>query len=258
MKVVILAGGYGTRFGTETADKPKPMIEIGGKPILVHLMEYFQEQGHDDFLVLAGYRQDAIKDYFSKETIRDAKSVTYVDGVVKDIVDVSRGYSSRRVTILDTGCGTPTGDRLLMAKEYIGEDPFLLTYGDGLSDVDLTRLVDTFDSDKKPYCVLTAFKPVCQFGGLDISKDGKVTSFREKSKDDSPWINAGFMACDPKVLKYVEPGTMFEDSALPRLASEGRLAAYKHHGHWACMDTQKDKDLLEKEWATGHPFWKMS
>lgn len=252
MKVVIFAGGYGTRFGTETDNKPKPMVEIGGKPILVHIMEYFQGYGHSDFLVLAGYRQDIIKEYFASERIRVAKSATFEDGKVTGIQCEETG---RKVTILDTGCGTPTGDRLLQAKEHIGTNPFLLTYGDGLSDVDLDTLVDTFRTSGKADCILTAFKPVCQFGGLDIGDDGHVLSFREKSKDDSPWINAGYMVCGAGVFDYIEPGTMFEESALPVLAKDGRLLAFKHTGNWACMDTLKDKERLERLWSSGEAFW---
>lgn len=250
MKVVIFAGGYGTRFGHETDNCPKPMIGIGGKPILSHLMDYYRSFGFDDFVILAGYRQDVIKDYFLNEGLNGSKAVKFVNS---SPVVLDERESKGSILVLDTGNGTPTGERLLKARKFLEDEPFLLTYGDGLSDVDIPKTIEELDAHDA-YCVLTAYRPVCQFGGLDIAANGTVTSFREKSKEDSPWINAGFMACRPDVFRYVDIGEMFE-TALGRMALDGKLHAHKHEGNWACMDCVKDKENLEKEWATGAAFW---
>ena len=252
MRVVILAGGYGSRMGPETVLKPKPMVEVGGKPVLVHLMDSYEAQGFHDFVVLGGYKCDCIVDWFRDEALHAAKAVEFQDGSCRVLEGPER---TRRVVVVDTGVGTPTCDRLALASKFIGKGPFLLTYGDGLSDVNISATIDKLNAHPEALALVTAYQPRSQFGGMVIDTTSRVLSFREKSSDSAPWVNAGFLVLKEEAMQYLVPGTMLEESLLPKLAKAGKLVSYRHHGKWVCMDTVKDKEVLEEEWQTGDPFW---
>lgn len=257
MKVVILAGGFGTRITEESQYKPKPMIEIGGIPILVHIMEYYASFGHKDFIICAGYKQEKIKEYFLNSDVYDAKAVQYYNGRV-----MPRGTSAHsdwNVTVVDTGVGTLTGGRLKKIEEYLNpNEPFFMTYGDGLSNVDLDELLDFHYTHQMEGAVtMTGIKPDSRYGVLDIEGD-KVKAFREKSQQDADWINGGFMVIEPTALSAIVGDVMFEGEPLEAIAKAGLLYCYKHTGKWQCMDTLRDKQKLEAEYETGHPFWEMN
>ena len=254
MKVVILAGGFGTRITEESQFKPKPMIEIGGKPILVHIMEYFASFGHKDFIICAGYKQEYIKEYFLNKHVYDAKRAVFVGGSCS--TTDGHDTSDWNVTVVDTGIGTLTGGRLSRIKDLVaGDEPFFMTYGDGLCDVDLDSLTDMFLNTPEAHCITTFVKPDSRFGVATIELNGKVTSFREKSSDDTDWINGGYMLMTSKALDYITGDQYFEQEPMASLAKDGRLYAYRHTGKWQCMDTLRDKEKLEKEVQSGHPFW---
>lgn len=256
MKVVILAGGFGTRITEESQYKPKPMIEIGGKPILIHIMEYFATYGHKDFIICAGYKQEQIKEYFLNSDIYDSKAVRYANGRVMPLEQSN--HSDWKVMVVDTGVGTMTGGRLEKIIPYLGDDKsFLMTYGDGLSDVDLEALIHQHESIAGEHVTMTAVKPDSRYGVINTDSSNKVLSFREKSKDDTDWINGGFMVIDKLALDYIDGDVMFESTPLERIAEDGKLYCYKHNGNWQCMDTLRDKQKLEAEFESGHPFWQI-
>ena len=255
MKVVLLAGGLGTRISEESHLRPKPMIEIGGKPILWHIMKLYYHYGYSDFIVCAGYKQHIIKEWFANYSLHNS-DVTF-DFTQDDKMIVHNNVSEHwKVTVVDTGLNTLTGGRIKRVKEYIGDEPFMLTYGDGVADVDLNALLQFHNASGK-LATLTAVQPEGRFGVLDIEED-RIQSFREKSKDDMGWINGGFMVLEPEVIDYIEGDmTTFEQVPLERLAEEKQLMCYKHDGFWQCMDTLRDKEKLEKLWADELAPWRV-
>ena len=255
MKVVILAGGFGTRISEESHLKPKPMIEIGGQPILWHIMKCFQKYGFDEFIICAGYKQEIVKEYFSHYYLHH-NNITFDFTKENKKVYYNGDVEPWKVTIVDTGLNTMTGGRVKRIKDYVGDQPFLLTYGDGICDVNLDELVK-FHKNSKRLLTLTAVQPLARFGILDIAKNGDVSRFSEKSKDDVGWINGGYMVVEPEVFNYLtDDKTVFEREPLERLAKEGQLNAYKHSGFWQCMDTQRDKSVLEQMYQNGTAAWK--
>ena len=253
MKAVILAGGFGTRISEESHLKPKPMIEIGDKPIIWHIMKMYSKCGINDFVICAGYKQHVIKEYFSDYSLYNS-DITF-DVRNNNVICHSNMSEPWTVTIADTGLNTMTGGRIKRIEKYIDGDSFCLTYGDGVSDVPLDKVVE-FHLKKKKIATLTAARPEGRFGILDFDGDD-VTYFREKSKEDVGWINGGFMVLDKGVFDYIDgDSTVFEQDPMHRLAKDGQLNAYKHDGFWQCMDTLRDKEKLQKLWDTGNAPWK--
>lgn len=257
MKVVILAGGRGTRISEESYLKPKPMIEIGGKPMLWHIMKLYSHYGFNEFIVCAGYKQYAIKEYFADYFLHNSDITFDFTNSRKEIAVHSNKVEPWKVTIVDTGLDTLTGGRIKRIKDYLDGDEFLLTYGDGVSDVDITRLID-FHHNSGRLVTLTGVQPEGRFGILDIASEGAIQSFREKNRDDVGWINAGFMVCSKKAIDYIQgDDTTWEKEPLERIAQEGQLVCYRHPGFWQCMDTMRDKDRLETLWQSGKAPWKL-
>jgi glucose-1-phosphate cytidylyltransferase len=254
MKTLLLAGGFGTRISEETSLKPKPMIEIGGKPILWHIMKMYSKHGFNDFVVLLGYKGYVIKEYFSNYFLHQS-DVTF--DMTSNKMEVHNNSSEPwKITLIDTGANTMTGGRIKRASEYIGDEPFLLTYGDGVSDVNITESLK-FHKEHKKLITMTSVQPAGRFGALDINEDNRVSSFVEKPNGDGNWINGGFFVCQPKVLDYISgDDTVFEKEPLEKLAKEGELYTYKHHGFWQCMDTLRDKNYLNKLWDSNKAPWK--
>ena len=254
MKVVILAGGFGTRLSEETDVKPKPMVEIGGKPILWHIMKTYSSYGFNEFVVLLGYKGYVIKEFFSNYFLH--QSDVTID-LANNSMEVHQNESEPwKVTLLETGLNTLTGGRIKRAKDYIGDDDFLLTYGDGLSDVDISKTVE-FHKNHGKNITMTAVQPAGRYGALDIKADNSISSFKEKPKGDGAWINGGFFVCKPEVLNYiVGDSTTFEQEPLSDLAAEGQLMSFKHDGFWECMDTLRDKTHLCELWDSGVAPWK--
>lgn len=255
MKVVILAGGYGTRISEESEHKPKPMIEIGGKPILWHIMKIYSSFGFNDFIICCGYKGFVIKEYFANYFLHMA-DVTF--DMANNSMKVHRQFAEPwSVTLVDTGIDTMTGGRIARVREYIGEEPFMLTYGDGVGDIDIARLISHHRTNRR-LATLTAVQPFGRFGAIDMDGSDAIRSFTEKPKGDGSWINAGFFVCEPEVFNYIEgDATVWERGPLERLASEGQLTAYKHEGFWRPMDTLRDKNELEKIWTSGAAPWKL-
>ena len=254
MKAVILAGGLGTRISEESYLRPKPMIEIGGHPILWHIMKIYYQHGIDEFIICAGYKQHMIKEYFADYFLH-CSDVTFDFGEKEKTIIHSTSSEKWKVTVVDTGLNTMTGGRIKRIRKYLGNEPFLLTYGDGVSDVDVTKLIEFHKAHGK-LATLTAVHPVGRFGVLDLKKD-EIRSFGEKTESQTDWINGGYMVIDPKVIDYIEGDeTTFEKEPLERLASEGQLMAFKHNGFWQCMDTLRDKQKLEALWESGKAPWK--
>ncbi len=245
MKVVILAGGFGTRISEESLVKPKPMIEIGGQPILWHIMKEYSHYGFNEFIICAGYKQDVIKRYFRNYYLyRSDISFNFAnDNEMKILSNVAEPW---KVSIIDTGLNTLTGGRIKRVQEYIGNETFLLTYGDGVCDVNINDVLD-FHNKSKKLATITAIQPGGRFGTLDISQDNLIKRFAEKRKEDGGWINGGYMVLEPEVIDYIEGDqTTFEREPLERLSKEGQLQAYKYNGFWHCMDTMKDKMELDE------------
>ena len=254
MKVAILAGGLGTRLSEETKLIPKPMVEIGGKPILWHIMKIYSYYGFNDFVILSGYKSHVIKDYFVNY-YQQYSDIT-VD-MLNNSVEIHRTQTEPwKVTILYTGEKTMTGGRIKRAQKYIGNEPFMLTYGDGVSDVNINKLIENHKKSGKTV-TMTAVQPSGKFGALSISQDGTINSFKEKPQGDGNWINGGFFVCEPKVFDYIENGdsTIFEREPLENLALDNKLNAYKHSGFWHPMDTLKDKNDLTAMWQNGTAPW---
>jgi glucose-1-phosphate cytidylyltransferase len=254
MKVVILAGGLGTRLSEETDVRPKPMVEIGGKPILWHIMKTYSSHGFNEFIILLGYKGYVIKEFFSNYFLH--QSDVTID-LSNNSMEVHQNESeSWKVTLLETGLNTLTGGRIKRAKDYIGDDDFLLTYGDGLSDVDIAKSVEFHKSHEK-YITMTAVQPTGRYGALDIQDDNSIVSFKEKPKGDGAWINGGFFVCKSNVLDYIAGDlTIFEQEPLTSLATEGQLMSFKHDGFWECMDTLRDKTSLCQLWDSNQAPWK--
>jgi glucose-1-phosphate cytidylyltransferase len=256
MKVVILAGGLGTRLSEETGLRPKPMVGIGGHPILWHIMKIYAHYGFKEFVVLCGYKSEVIKDYFVNYYMNNS-DVT-VD-LATNHVEIHQNISEPwKVTMFYTGKYTQTGGRIRKIKDFIGNEPFLLTYGDGVADVDISAVVASHQESKK-LATLTSIQPNGRFGSLEIEEDGKVLSFQEKPKGEGGWINGGFFVLQPEIFDYIpdREDAIWEQEPLKQLASEGQLNAYMHHGFWHCMDTLKDKDELNKMWAENKAPWKV-
>ncbi|MDR2198992.1 MAG: glucose-1-phosphate cytidylyltransferase [Deltaproteobacteria bacterium] len=257
MRVVILAGGLGTRISEESHLKPKPMIEIGGQPILWHIMKYYSHFGFNDFIICCGYRGYVIKEYFADYYLHRS-DVTFDFKSRGDMVVHKNVAEPWKVTLVDTGLNTQTGGRLKMIGSYLERESFMLTYGDGVSTVDLNALLRRHRSGGKKATV-TAVQPEGRFGIITFSADGeRVEGFKEKPKETSGWINGGFMVLEPSVLDYIKSDMdSLEDSVLYPLAEENSLEAYKHHGFWQCMDTQRDKTHLDALWERREAPWKV-
>lgn len=241
MKVIILAGGLGTRISEESHLRPKPMIEIGEKPILWHIMKLYSYYGYNEFIICAGYKQNFIKQYFADYYLYNSDITFDFRTGNNDMVVHNNVSEPWKVTIVDTGLNTMTGGRIKRVRDYIGNETFLMTYGDGVSDVNIDKLVE-FHQKQGSLCTLTAVQPEGRFGILDLNEN-KIISFREKNKADMGWINTGFMVIEPKVFDYIkEDATVFEREPLERLADEGEINCYKHYGFWQCMDTMRDKE----------------
>ncbi len=255
MKVVILAGGFGTRISEESQFKPKPMIEIGEKPILWHIMKLYSHYGYNEFVICLGYKAHVIKEFFADYFLHTS-DITFNLAENKMIVH-NNSAEPWIVTLIDTGLNTMTGGRIKRIKEYVGNQPFFLTYGDGVSDVNIDSLLE-FHKKSGKIATMTAIKPEGRFGVLDIDDD-YIHAFREKSKNDSGWINGGFMVLQPQIFDYIKGGdeVVFEKAPLETLAETNQLVAYKHDGFWQCMDTQRDKQYLESLWADGTAPWKV-
>ena len=245
MKVVLLAGGFGTRISEESHLKPKPMIEIGGKPILWHIMKEFSYYGYYDYIICAGYKQHVIKEWFADYYLHNSDiTFDFRDGGAMEVHNnVSEPW---KVTIVDTGLNTMTGGRIKRIQPYVGNEPFLMTYGDGVSDIDISELVN-FHKNHGKIATMTAVHVGQRFGVLEIDRETRaVTAFREKSQADGSRINAGYMVLQPEIFDYIDgDATVFEKEPLQRLSAIGELCAYKHNGYWQCMDTQKEKEGLE-------------
>lgn len=256
MKVVILAGGFGTRISEESAFRPKPMVEVGGKPILWHIMKEYSHYGFNEFIICAGYKQHIIKEYFNNYYLYNS-DITF---------DFSEGKNTRcyehigsepwKVTIVDTGLNTMTGGRIKRVRDYIGNETFMLTYGDGVSDIDLRK---EYEYHKKHgrLATITTVSIHQQFGVIGMSRGGKVSSFREKSDEDSLIINGGYMVLEPQVIDLIEgDSTVWERGPLEKLVEMGELMSYKHTGFWQCMDTRREREQLEALWESGKAPWK--
>ncbi|MDE6732487.1 MAG: glucose-1-phosphate cytidylyltransferase [Oscillospiraceae bacterium] len=256
MKAVLLAGGYGTRISEESSAKPKPMIEIGGKPILWHIMKEYSYYGFNEFIICAGYKQHMIKEWFADYFLHNSDvTFDFTDGTEKTIIH-KQNCEPWRVTVVDTGLNTMTGGRIKRVRPYIGDEPFLMTYGDGVCDVDIRKLVEFHRSHGK-IATLTAVTLDEQKGILDVGGDNAVRSFREKSRSDGALINAGYMVLNPEIFDYINgDDTVFEKEPMERLANEGQLMSYMHKGFWQCMDTKREMDMLEKMLLTRNAPWK--
>lgn len=255
MKVVVLAGGLGTRISEESHLKPKPMIEIGGRPILWHIMKLYSYYGYNDFIICAGYKQHVIKEWFADYYLHNT-DVTF--DLKSNSVEVHSNYSEPwRVTVVDTGLNTMTGGRVKRIQKYIGSEPFLLTYGDGVSDVDISELLK-FHKEYGKYCTLTATSVGQRFGIVEVDEEDGVEGFREKDDADGSLVNVGFMVCEPEVFGYLEGDkTVLEKGPLESLSRDGQLMAYRHKGFWQCMDTMREKEKLEALWESGEAPWKV-
>lgn len=257
MQVVIFAGGLGTRISEETDARPKPMVEIGGKPILWHIMKMYSQYGFNDFIICLGYKGYLIKEYFMHYFLHNS-DITIELRTNKVEVHGSESEAFK-VTLVDTGLNTKTAGRLKKIKKYLTNDDFMLTYGDGVSDVDLRELL-AFHKQHKKIATVTAIQLDARFGGMDVTDNGEVVSFREKAKDESKWINGGFFVLKPDVFNYLEGNMdemMWEDEPLENLTADHQLVAYKHKGFWKCMDALRDKLELEALWQSGDAKWKI-
>lgn len=258
MKVVILAGGLGTRISEESHLRPKPMIEIGEQPILWHVMKYYSAHGFNDFIICCGYKGHVIKEYFADYYLHRS-DVTFDFSSGNHMTVHANVAEPWRVTLVDTGLKTQTGGRIKRVQKYIGNERFMLTYGDGVSNVDLNSLLAQHEASRKAV-TLTGIQPGGRFGVLDLDETGTtVNGFREKAKEDGGWINGGFMVMEPEVFDCLsaEEGCILEREPLERLAFEGKLGIYKHFGFWQCMDTQRDRGMLEQLWSRGKAPWKI-
>ncbi|MEA4888115.1 MAG: glucose-1-phosphate cytidylyltransferase [Clostridiaceae bacterium] len=255
MKTVILAGGFGTRISEESHLKPKPMVEIGDNPILWHIMKIYSSYGFNDFIICCGYKGFVIKSYFADYYLH-MSDITFDFSRENKMEIHSNVAEPWRVTLVDTGLKTMTGGRIKRIQSYIGDEPFFLTYGDGVADVDIPALLEQHRLSRKTV-TLTAVQPDGRFGALDIDEDHSVRSFIEKPRGDSAWINGGFMVMNPDVFSYIKgDNTIFEQESLRQLAIDQKLGAYEHKGFWMPMDTMRDKNRLDELWNTGKAPWK--
>lgn len=256
MKVVILAGGFGTRISEESVLKPKPMVEIGEKPILWHIMKLYSTYGYNDFIICLGYRGYCIKEYFNNYFLHEADITFDFRNENKTLI---HGYHAEpwKVTLVNTGLATMTGGRIRRIRPYLGDETFLLTYGDGVSNINLQELVDYHHTHGR-VATITSYQPPGRFGSLDINENCEVLEFAEKPKGDGSWINAGFFVMEPKIFDYLEDdSTILEGEPLRHMARDKELMAYKHYGFWQPMDTLKDRNYLEGLWQSGKAPWKV-
>lgn len=256
MKVLLLAGGYGTRLSEETDLKPKPMVEIGGNPILWHIMKIYSYYGFNEFVILLGYKGYYIKEYFANYFLHQSDvTIDMLNGKMEILNNSSEAW---KITLLDTGMDTMTGGRIKMAQNFIGNEPFMLTYGDGVSDINISELIK-FHKQHGKAMTMTSAQPDGKFGALNIDENNLVHEFKEKPKGDGHWINAGFFVCEPKVFDYITEGdsTVFEQAPLINLSKDGQIFTYKHDGFWKPMDTLKDKNDLNKLWDKNQAPWKI-
>ncbi|NEQ69511.1 MAG: glucose-1-phosphate cytidylyltransferase [Symploca sp. SIO2D2] len=256
MKAVLLAGGLGTRLSEETSIRPKPMVEVGGKPILWHIMKIYSSHGIDEFIICCGYKGYVIKEYFNNYFLH-MSDVTF--DMRFNQMNVHTGNAEPwKVTLVDTGASTMTGGRLKRVREYLGNETFCFTYGDGVSNVDVTKLIE-FHKSQKTLATLTAVQPPGRFGAIALGQEQtKIASFQEKPGGDGAWINGGYFVLEPEVIDYIaEDATVWEQEPLQKLAHNGQLSAYKHDGFWQPMDTLKDKNRLEKLWQNDEAPWKV-
>lgn len=256
MKVVILAGGFGTRISEESHLKPKPMIEIGSQPILWHIMKIYSHFGFNEFVICAGYKQHVIKEYFANYFLHTS-DITFDFTNNNEMIVHHNVAEPWKVTVVDTGLNTMTGGRVKRVQKYIGNETFMLTYGDGVSNVDIAKLV-AFHKAHGKIATMTAINVGQKFGVLDIAADNTINSFREKQDLDGSMINAGFMVLEPQIFDYIAgDSTVFEKEPLEQVANGGQLMAFKHEGFWKCMDAMRDKVQLEEMWASGKAPWKL-
>lgn len=256
MKVVILAGGFGSRLGEETVLKPKPMVEIGDKPILWHIMKIYSHYGFNEFVILLGYKGYFIKEYFANYFLHQSDvTINLCDNSMEIHKNKAEPW---KVTLLDTGLNTLTGGRVKRAQEIVGNEPFMLTYGDGVADININTLADYHKQHGK-LITMTAVLPEGRFGALDIKENNSISSFKEKPKGDGSWINGGFFVCESKVFDYIKEGdsSVFERQPLEDLANDGEMVAFKHDGFWRPMDTMRDKELLSNLWTDNKAPWKV-
>lgn len=256
MKVLLLAGGFGTRLSEETDIRPKPMVEIGGKPILWHIMKIYSHYGFNDFVILLGYKGYYIKEFFANYFLhRSDITIDIASGKMEILNNTSEPW---RVTLLDTGLHSMTGARIKKARKIVGDDAFMLTYGDGVANIKIDDLLK-FHSSHKKIVTMTSAQPDGRFGALEISDQDQVLQFKEKPKGDGSWINAGFFVCEPEVFDYIDDdeSTVFEQEPLMRLAQNGEIFTYKHHGFWMPMDTLRDKNKLNEMWRENKAEWKI-
>lgn len=254
MKIVLLAGGYGTRISEESHLKPKPMIEIGDQPILWHIMKSYAHYGYNDFIICCGYKAHAIKEYFADYYLHRS-DITF-DFSKDNAITVHNNVAEPwKVTLVDTGLDTMTGGRVKAVQKYIGKEPFMLTYGDGVCDVNI-RDLEAYHKSHGKMATITAIQPGGRFGILDIEKNGLISNFQEKKKEDGGWINGGYMVLEPEIFDLIEgKDTVFEKAPLEACARKEELIAYKHHGFWQCMDTLREKMLLEDLVIKGEAPW---
>ncbi len=256
MKVVLLAGGYGTRISEESQYKPKPMIEIGGMPILWHIMKQYSHYGFNEFVICAGYKQHIIKEWFADYFLHTS-DITFDFTKNNQMIVHQKHVEPWKVTVVDTGLNTMTGGRIKRVQPYIGNEPFMMTYGDAVCDVDLSKLLDFHKAHGK-IATLTAVIQEQSKGVLDIGGDNAVRSFREKFSNDEIFINAGYMVLQPEIFDYIQGDeTVFEKSPLESLVNKNELMSYMHRGFWQCMDTKREMDLLEGLWNTEKAPWKV-
>ena len=255
MKVVILAGGLGTRISEESHLKPKPMIEIGDAPILWHIMKGYSHYGFNEFVICCGYKGHIIKEYFADYYLHRS-DITFDFSNDNQMIIHNNVAEPWKVTLVDTGLHTQTGGRVKRIKKYVGNEPFMCTYGDGVSDINITELLEYHRAHGKT-ATITAVQPGHKFGALDIGADQVINKFTEKGKEDGGWINAGFMVLEPGIFDVIDddPFTILERTPFETLASKGELVAYKHTGFWQCMDTQRDKAFLENLLERGNAPW---
>jgi len=256
MKVVILAGGFGTRISEESHLKPKPMVEIGGRPILWHIMKTYSHYGFNDFVICLGYKAYCIKEYFAHYFLHEA-DVTFDFRNSNQQIVHNHHAEPWKVTLVNTGIETMTGGRVKRVQQYIGNEPFMLTYGDGVSNVEIGKLVEYHKSHGK-LATVTSVQPSGRFGALELTEDNIVQGFQEKPQGDGGWINGGFFVLQPEVFNYIEgDSTIFERAPMENLAKNNQLVAYKHNGFWQPMDTMRDKESLEALWQKNKAPWKL-
>jgi glucose-1-phosphate cytidylyltransferase len=255
MKVVILAGGLGTRLSEETVLKPKPMVEIGGMPILWHIMKTYSKYGFNDFVVCLGYKGFVVKEYFANYFLH--KSDVTINLKTNSVEVHDTQAEPWKITLVDTGDNSMTGGRIKRIQKHIGNETFMLTYGDGVADININTLVD-FHKKNKKYCTVTAVQPSGRFGLLNISEENQVNSFFEKPKGDGSWINGGYFVCEPQIFDFIEgDDTIWEKNPMEKIATEGQMCSYKHQGFWRPMDTLKDKMDLNEMWNENKAPWKI-